>query len=172
VIRAVLDANTIASGMVRFREGATPPVLILQAWALDRFELITTDILISEVVRTLSKPYFVTRVESDVHAATLKSPREDAGRVEITTTVSSVATHPEDDLVLAAAVSAAADYLVTGDKQLQRLDSCQGVRIVSPREFLTLLDAEAVPSEQEGDQAETDQLSVADESPSEDAPED
>ncbi len=50
-----------------------------------------------------------------------------------------MATHPEDDLVLATAVSAAADYLVTGDKQLQRLGGYHGVAIVSPRDFLALL---------------------------------
>jgi predicted nucleic acid-binding protein len=50
-----------------------------------------------------------------------------------------VATHPEDDLVLATAVSAHADYLVTGDRKLQRLGSYQGVRILSPREFLAVL---------------------------------
>ena len=50
--------------------------------------------------------------------------------------MSGVATHPEDDLVLATAVSAQADYLVTRDRQLLKLGSYQGVAIVSPTEFL------------------------------------
>ena len=54
-----------------------------------------------------------------------------------------LATHPEDDLVLAAAVSARSDYLVTGDKKLQDLRSYQGVTIVTPREFLTILESQA-----------------------------
>lgn len=57
--------------------------------------------------------------------------------------VTSVATHPEDDLVLATAVSAQVDYLVTGDRQLQRLDTFQDVRILSPRQFLTILEHDA-----------------------------
>jgi predicted nucleic acid-binding protein len=56
------------------------------------------------------------------------------------TLVTGVASHPEDDPILATAVSASADYLVTGDRQLQRLGSYRGVSIVSPREFLDLLD--------------------------------
>jgi len=64
--------------------------------------------------------------------------------------VSGVASHPEDDIVLSSAVSAAVDYLVTGDRQLQETGSFQGVKIVSPRDFLTLLerleqDDEVVP---------------------------
>ena len=55
--------------------------------------------------------------------------------VVITVEVSGVATHPEDDLVLAAAVSAGADYLVTGDKQLLKLGRYQGATILSPRDF-------------------------------------
>jgi predicted nucleic acid-binding protein len=61
--------------------------------------------------------------------------------VEITVEVRGVATHPEDDLILATAISARADYLVTGDRQLQALGSYQGVQIVSPRQFLTILQA-------------------------------
>ena len=32
-----------------------------------------------------------------------------------------------------------ADYLVTGDRKLQDLEEYQGVRILSPRQFLALL---------------------------------
>jgi predicted nucleic acid-binding protein len=54
--------------------------------------------------------------------------------------VRGVATHPEDDLILATASSARADYLVTGDRQLQRLASYAGTKIVSPRQFLDILE--------------------------------
>ena len=56
----------------------------------------------------------------------------------ITATVQGVATHAKDDLVLATAVSASADYLLTGDAKLQRLGSYQGVTILSPRAFVQL----------------------------------
>jgi predicted nucleic acid-binding protein len=43
--------------------------------------------------------------------------------------------------VLAAAVSANSDYLVTGNRKLQALGMYEGVRILSPRQFLDVLDA-------------------------------
>lgn len=68
--------------------------------------------------------------------------RLNATVVPITVVVSGVATHPEDDLVLATAVSGQVDYLVTLDRQLLSLGEYQGVRIVSTREFLAALPPE------------------------------
>jgi predicted nucleic acid-binding protein len=57
----------------------------------------------------------------------------------ITTPVHGIATHPEDDVILATAVSAKADYLVTGDSKLQQVGTYQEVAILSPRRFLATL---------------------------------
>lgn len=48
---------------------------------------------------------------------------------------------PEDDLVLATAVSAKANYLVTGDEPLLKKvgSSYQGVKLVTPKEFVQIL---------------------------------
>ena len=47
-----------------------------------------------------------------------------------------------DDVVLATAVTGKADVIVTGDDDLLVLKSYQGIRIVTPRQFLELLDFE------------------------------
>lgn len=44
-----------------------------------------------------------------------------------------------DDVIVATAVKAKADFLVTGNRHLLSLGSHQGIRIVSPRHFLDLL---------------------------------
>jgi uncharacterized protein len=139
VIRAVIDANAIVSGTVRFREGTRPPALILQAWTLGRFALVMSDPLLQEVIRTLSKPYFRANVEPGVHTALLAALQRDAIQIAITTPVTGVATHPEDDVILGTALSGAVEYLVTGDKQLQRAGQYQGIAIVSPSDFLDVL---------------------------------
>ncbi len=47
---------------------------------------------------------------------------------------------PKDDQIVATAVAAKADYLVTGDrKHLLALGAYEGIRIVKPRAFLDLL---------------------------------
>jgi len=144
VIRAVLDANVVASGTLRFEDAGTAPVEILRRWLASEFIMVTSDALRTEIEDTLLvKPYFsarVTRVVSDNWLATID---ESAERTEITTEVSGAATHPKDHLILAIAVSGPAAYLVTGDRQLQRLGSFESVTIISPMVTLpALLDRE------------------------------
>jgi uncharacterized protein len=57
----------------------------------------------------------------------------------LTAEVSGVATHPEDDLILAAAVAGGVSYLVTGDRKLQAVGTFQRISILSPRAFLARL---------------------------------
>jgi len=67
--------------------------------------------------------------------------RTEATVTNITVQVVGIASHPEDDLILASALSSQADYLVTGDMKLQRLGAYQGVAVLSPRAFLGVLTA-------------------------------
>jgi putative PIN family toxin of toxin-antitoxin system len=49
----------------------------------------------------------------------------------------------KDDVIVATAVKAAADYLVTGDRRhLLVLGEHEGIRIVTPRHFLELIEGE------------------------------
>ena len=136
MIRAVLDTNVLASGAVSssgtLRE-------ILAAWADEQFELVISDPLMVELRRTLQKPYFQARSDERRIRAFLTILEQDATRTPITAQVSGVATHPEDDLILATAVSSQSDCLVTGDRKLQQLGTYQRVKILSPRAFLEVL---------------------------------
>jgi uncharacterized protein len=53
--------------------------------------------------------------------------------------VATVTRDPSDDQVIACAVAAGVDYLVTGDDDMLVLGEHLGVRIVTPRQFLDLL---------------------------------
>jgi uncharacterized protein len=46
---------------------------------------------------------------------------------------------PKDDVIVATAIRAQAEYLVTGDRHLLSLGSYRGIQIVTPRRFLNLL---------------------------------
>ena len=138
---AVLDANVPASGFVRANPTA-PPVQLIDAWVAGAFTLIVSEPLLDETERTLAKPYFAARLTAARRAAIIALLRTEALVTPLTVEVAGVATHAEDDLVLAAAVSAGAEYLVTGDSRLLRLGTYEGVTLVSPRQFLELLTAE------------------------------
>ncbi len=139
MIRAVIDTNVFASGVLGLARAQSIPGEIFRQWRKHAFLLITEQAIIDEVERVLATPFLVERIPASESAAAVDALRQDAVLTVITTEIRGIATHPEDDVVLAIAVSAAADFLVTGDKQVQRLETYQGVRIVSPREFLAFL---------------------------------
>lgn len=60
----------------------------------------------------------------------------------ITESIPEVSRDKKDDYLLAYAVVGKADYLVTGDNDLQVLKEVEGVKIVSPAEFLHKLKTE------------------------------
>ena len=141
MIRVVLDSNVLASGIVR-RSPEAASVQIIDSWRAGHFELAISQDILDEVTRTLGKPYFRARLsEAQIERALFLLSRR--GRlVSLEVYVQGVATHPEDDRILAAALSAAADYLVTGDAGLLGLRDYKGVRITSPRDFLAVLQSQ------------------------------
>ena len=46
---------------------------------------------------------------------------------------------PDDAIFVEAAIAGEADYIVTGDRDLLELGSYEGVRIVTPADFVALL---------------------------------
>ena len=152
MIRAVLDANVLVSAFPGLRNPASTPGELLRRWRRGEYELVVSEHILAELVRTYRKPYFAERYPAALVDRALAALRRRATVIPITTRVLGVATHPEDDPVLATAVSEQGTtgiYLVTGDGQLQKLRTHRRVVILSPREFLAVLAREApqeVPS--------------------------
>ncbi len=146
MITAVVDSNALASGFASHGQ-VSAVVQMMDAWRARSYILIISEHILSEVAQTFEDPYFRRRLTQEEITADLHLLRRQALLTSITVEVHGVATHPEDDLVLSTAVSAHTDYLVTGDTKLRRLKSYEGVAIVSPREFLEILQREQKASE-------------------------
>ncbi len=137
----MLDANSIVSGTI---VAVGVSAQILDAARAEQFALITSRDIVTEVLRTLARPRVQRKYP--VGSAEIGQLRflleHDALLVPLSVDVHGVATHPEDDRILATAASGNAQYIVTGDRQLQKLGSFGDVAIVSPRQFLAILQAE------------------------------
>jgi uncharacterized protein len=140
VIGVVYDANVLVSGLAGYRIERSTPGALVRAWQRGEVELFLSEHILGEVTRTLSGPYFRRRLSEAQIVQGMATLRLRSRIVSITEEMQGVATHPEDDLILATVVSARVDYLVTGDAQLQKLQEYQGVRIVSPRAFQDVLE--------------------------------
>lgn len=90
----------------------------------------------------LQRPYFCKRLSEQEREHFIASYRAVARKKDPDPSVTEVADDEEDDLVLGTAVAAGADYLVTGDAGLLRIGEYRGVKIVTAREFLLLVDAD------------------------------
>ena len=139
---AVLNTNVLASGFLGYYISASTPGELLRRWRGEVFGLVTSEQILVELGRTFTRPYFSRRLSVTECAENIALLRTRLTLVSITVEIHGIATHPEDDLVLATAMSGHADYLVTGDLKLQRLGTYQGVRILSPRDFPNVLEQE------------------------------
>ena len=139
-VRVTADTNIVASGVARLRTRPdAAPVRFVRAWQAGQFTLVQSDPLLAEVDRTLANPYFTQRLPAAERQDFLALLRRRAVITPLTVTVAGIATHPEDDIVLATALSGNAQFVVTGDHKLLALKTYQGVIIVSVHEFLALL---------------------------------
>ncbi len=138
MISAVLDTNILASGTI---SAITPPGQIIDAWRGGQFLLITSKHILTELTRTLQKPYFQARLTRTDIESFIELLQNESLVTPLTAKVKNIATHPEDDLTLSTAISGQADYLVTGDGPLLRKvgPTYQGVKLVTSSDFLKKL---------------------------------
>ncbi len=139
-MRVLLDANLFVSYLLA-PERESPSAQIIHAALLGTFTLLLPEALLDELVRAVArKPYLRERIRPEEMAQLadiLKSVAEVIPR--ITEPIPAVTRDPKDDYLIAYALVGAADYLVTGDKDLLVLEQVGDLRIVTPRLFLAVL---------------------------------
>ena len=138
-MRALLDANVLISAAIR--PSGTPGLIISALLERQAFELVLSPSLVAEAEGALKLPKLRRYLHDPNEAilfladlAALADLANDTGRAK------GVCRDPEDDAVLAAAVEGRAEIIVTGDDDLLALQEYQGIEIMTPRAFLTLLE--------------------------------
>ena len=130
----VLDTNVVVAALVA--EGLCREVVLR---AVRRRVLASSTGLMDELTETLRRKFTI----SPATATFLAALRKQIQLVEPGALPKAVCRDPDDDLVLATAVAAHADLIVTGDDDLLVLRTYEGIEIVSPRRFLERLDADS-----------------------------
>ena len=139
MLSAVLDTNVLASGSLT---NSTIPRQILSLWQKGYFKLYISNFIIKELKEVFDKPFFNRLITAQDIEDFTELLDTDAIMVDLKIQVKKIATHPEDDSILATAVNAKADYLVTGDRHLQDVKQYKSVKIVSPRTFSEIIKEE------------------------------
>ena len=133
--RAVVDSSVLVSALIARRD--TPPSQVLRAWARERFELVVSPTLISEVAGVLARPKFDRYVTPEEVADFLDMLRSDAVVHPDPAVIERATRDPHDDYLVALAKAADA-VLVSSDRDLLEAD-IGDLEVLNAREFLDRL---------------------------------
>ncbi|MHB8828736.1 MAG: putative toxin-antitoxin system toxin component, PIN family [Syntrophales bacterium] len=97
------------------------------------FNLILCAGILQEFKRVLEKKFTASPDETSATLTILSEAVQDI--LEQTDSIKPICRDSDDDLILACARDAGADYLVTGDEDLLVLKNYEGISILNPREF-------------------------------------
>lgn len=139
-MKAVPDTNVLVSALFN---SSTPPSLIVDAWRAARFEIVLSPGLLAELDEVFDRgeiaPYvrLATRWVDEFR-------RQLRGQTSIVEPVEVVVVKddPDDDLVVGTAIAGEADVIITGDKHLLAIGPYRGIQILTPRQFLDVLELE------------------------------
>ena len=132
-MKAVFDTNVLVAGFVT--EGVCAK--LLGRARRRQLDLVLSLFILKEFENVLLKKFSASTEQ--VRAA-VKLISEVAQVVAPTRKVAGVCRDPEDDQILSCALSAKAEYLVTGDFDLLELKAFHGIRIITPGAFELLFE--------------------------------
>lgn len=134
-LRLVLDTNVVVSGLL----WSGPPRRLLEAAMAGEVQLFSSAVLLDELAHTLDHPKFAARMEAfDTNPAALVAQYTALVSLVAPASVPRIVTNDaDDDHVIAAAVAARAELIITGDrKHLLPVGAHEGIAIVTAREML------------------------------------
>lgn len=133
-MRLIIDTNVVVSGLLWLGN----PGRLLEAAALGKVTLYTSTALLNELAATLATPKLARPIiRSGLSVEELLARYADVAIVVQPDKVPRIVPNdPDDDQVLAAAVAAGADFIVSGDMDLKGLGNYNGIPILSPAECL------------------------------------
>ncbi|GAC1533612.1 MAG: putative toxin-antitoxin system toxin component, PIN family [Herpetosiphon sp.] len=134
--KVVLDTNVLVSALIK-KEGT--PARILRH--LDDFVLVTADDLLAELEdvlhrRHIQQKYHLTDADIQEYLARLRAA---STLVQLHSQVD-VVIDPDDNMFVACAADGGAAYIVSGDPHLLDLHAYEGIQILTPIAFLSLLE--------------------------------
>ncbi|MBT3392308.1 MAG: putative toxin-antitoxin system toxin component, PIN family [Chloroflexi bacterium] len=136
-MRAVFDTNLFVSYLLSHR----PPIATLLDVHLvqDNFMLLTAPPLLLELERVLDYPKLKRYYAEEEKKRFLALLGAVSKIVALPEAIPSISRDPDDDWVIACAVVGKADFIVSGDKDLLELDQIDEIKILTPAQFLEIL---------------------------------
>lgn len=135
--RVVIDTNVVVSSTF----WGNVPRLVIERTVREA-QPITSDDIVAELLRVLSYPKFEQELtKRKTSALEIAQEFEASCEIVIPVEVPDYVRDPKDRIIFGCAVGGRADYIVSGDKDLTDLKSYEGIPILTPSQFLNLLNS-------------------------------
>jgi putative PIN family toxin of toxin-antitoxin system len=141
MVRVVLDTNVFVSALLT---PDSPPARILELIIERNLRLVISPGIIRELGLVFEYPKLKKAlnkhgVADDVVANAILKILKIATITPESEIARGVSCDPKDDMVISCAIEGHADFIISGDQDLIKLESYKGVRIVTPATFLQLI---------------------------------
>jgi uncharacterized protein len=138
-VRGVIDTDVLIAGLL----WRGPPHALLEHVRAGTVSLVSSPALLAELADVIGRATFdaiLTRTNTS-RERSLAEVRQLAEVIEPPPLPQPVCRDPDDDRVLALAIAAKAEIIVSGDGDLLSLASFEGIPIVAPAEAIHLIEA-------------------------------
>ena len=127
MVKLFLDANILFSAAYRENAG------LAKLWKLSHIKLISSDYAIMEAERNLREPHQLQRLKVFVHSLDVITTYNDS------LIPSNIKLSEKDRPILSAAISAKANFLMTGDRDFEHLfgKKILGVMVLTPSVYFS-----------------------------------
>lgn len=136
MIRVVLDTNVVISAAIA-TDGN--PAMIFEMLILEEIKNFTTQEIIEEIREVLQRPKITKRLNLLEQEFIMNTFEECSEKIKPGVNFDQIKEDPDDNKFLDCAVSASADYIISGDTHLLNLQTFRGIKIVSPAEFIKII---------------------------------
>jgi len=134
VIRVVIDTSVLIRYLIR--PSAAIKELIEVRWLADKVRMVSAPELIEELEGVLARDYVQTLIRPEEGQALLHAIHLKAETLPLLGDVPPYTRDRKDDKFVACALVGDAAYVISEDKDLLALGVLQGIRMVTPHEFI------------------------------------
>jgi len=135
-VKVVIDTNVLVSAVI---SKDSSPADVVRLAILGEIENYTSEDILAEVERILNSEKVLQRIRREHKDDIIRIYRLISIKVSPKIRVNVIERDPSDNKFLEAALEAKADFIITGDHHLLELREFRGVKILSPSDFLKLL---------------------------------
>jgi len=133
MLRVVLDTNVLVSAIIS--DGKSRE--LLRRGIANQFSIITSDLILKELVTVLNRPKFKTS-EDEINRI-IRAFIKSAEIVSVKSKLEAVKQDPKDNIIIETAYDGNADIVVSGDSHLLVLKAFRGIKIMTVENMLGLL---------------------------------